>query len=268
MSEQYYKAYVDVFDETYYVDSYTGEGFDQVLSKIEPLINKEASTMYIPSFNFDDAKSELMIIAIEGIRAFDPHREVKLSTFLIRHINNKKISKIRSENKMSNDAFSFFDEGDPENKNKIKRVREEIHFSQFTVPQEGEGVAFEHTISEDGLPGTDSSLFVNRFEKSDFETSLVKICSKLDNKTRKIIELIYFEDYSIKDAAEEVGLSGWAASMRLKKLSERGTFRNIFGIDPNIAIDQSLYLNFEQSLDDILTDNEGLENINVGRCQG
>jgi RNA polymerase sigma factor (sigma-70 family) len=232
--ERGYRAYVDVYDDTFYVDTNTGEGFDKILAKIDPLLNKYASTMYIPGFKFEDAKSELSIIAIEGIKAFDPHRDVKLSTFLHKHIHNKKISFLRSENKMSNDAFAL--QAKDEGTAKIKRIREEINFSQFQANKsqgqgEADSVLFENTIAEEGTPGSDSAVFKTRYDKSEFESSIKKICAKLDYKTRKIIELVYFKDYSIKDAADEVGLSGWAASMRLKKLANKRSFRTIFGVD-------------------------------------
>jgi RNA polymerase sigma factor (sigma-70 family) len=226
-----YRAYVDVYNDRYYVDTNTGEGFDKVLAKIDPLINKFASTMYIPGFKFEDAKSELLIIAIEGIMAFDPHREIKLSTFLHKHLHNKKISFLRSENKMSNDAFSL--NSKEESEKKIKKVREPINFSQFKLVDgnsDPHPTPFENTISDDN-PSYDSAIIKNRIDKSEFESSLDKACQKLDQKTKKIIELMYYEDYSIKDAADAVGLSGWAASMRLKKLAGKSYIRNIFDVD-------------------------------------
>jgi len=220
-----FRAYVQVYDENYYVDTFTGEGYDKVLAKIDPLLCKFAASTYISGYGFEDIKSELTIMAIEGIRAFDPHREVRLSTFLQSHLRNKRISRIRSQNKMSNDAFSCHDNSEID-LTKIRKVKEEIHFSTFARPKDGESVLFEHSIPDDG--GLHSSKR-NIFEAVDFEASLMKISSKLDKKTRKIIELVYFEDYSIKDAAKKVNLSGWAASMRLKKLARKGTFQSVFG---------------------------------------
>lgn len=230
--EKGYRAFVEVYDETYYVDTNTGEGFDKVIAKIDPLLNKFASTMYVPGYKFEDAKSELSIIAIEGIIAFDPFRDIKLSTFLHKHIHNKKISFLKSENKMSNDAFSLHADGDPDDKRKIKRAREELYFSQFKPVNDNESnpMPFENTISEEGLGQNESSVIKNKFEKSEFESSLEKLCEKVDSKTRKIIELMYYDDYSIKDAADAVGLSGWAASMRLKKLAGKTNVQNIFGM--------------------------------------
>jgi RNA polymerase sigma factor (sigma-70 family) len=230
--EKGYRAFVDVYNERYYVDTNTGEGFDKVLAKIDPLLNKFASTLYVPGFKFEDAKSELSIIAIEGIMSFDPHRDVKLSTFLHKHIHNKKISLIKSENKMSNDAFSLqLQEEKGEASPKIRKVREALNFSQFKInnAKDEQTTLFENTIADDNA-SLESSIIKSRYDKTEFESSLEKACERLDSKTKKIIELMYFEDYSIKDAADAVGLSGWAASMRLKKLASKSSIKNIFGI--------------------------------------
>lgn len=224
MLKRGFKAYVQVYDENYYVDTFSGEGLDKVLKKMDPLISKYAANTYISGYGFEDIKNEIVILALEGIQYFEPNRNVKLSTFLQTHLHNKIISKIKSENKMSNDAFNY-SEKDVISPTKIKKARGEINFSQFDKPGENDDAAFESMIPDGG--GLHSCPFSD-YDLVDFETSLLKISSKLDSKTKKIIELVYFDDYSIKDAAEMVGLSGWAASMRLKKLAMRGTFKAIF----------------------------------------
>jgi RNA polymerase sigma factor (sigma-70 family) len=228
MAEHNFQGMAEVFDEVIYIDTMSGEGVDTVLAKIDPLLSKKAASAFIPGFSFDDMKHELVLIAIDGIKKYDGSRDVKLSTFLYRHIENKLISRLRSENKLSNDAFSL--SGKRQGDGKIKKAREEIGFSQFIAADGMEGISFESTISENnGLYFSDG----NAYDKVEFEVSLRRLSKKLDYRTRRIIELIYFEDKSIKDAAKEVGLSGWAASMRLKKLAERHSFRSIFGIDEN-----------------------------------
>jgi RNA polymerase sigma factor (sigma-70 family) len=224
MAKKSFKGNVEVYDQSFYVDTDTGEGVDKVLKKIDPLLCKKASTTFITGYNFEDIKHELVIIAMDGIKKFDATKGVKLSTFLHVHLQNKLISRLRSENKLSNDAFGLY--GRQESDAKIKKARDEINFSQFVPPEGMEGVSFENSIADDGglyFPGK------NAYDKVEFEVSLKKISKKLDYRTRKIIELVYFKDYSIKDAAEAVGLSGWAASMRLKKLANKRSFQSVFG---------------------------------------
>jgi RNA polymerase sigma factor (sigma-70 family) len=224
MAEKSFEGIVKVYKEEFYVNTETGVGLDSVLKKIDPLLCMMASKTYIPGYSFEDIKHELVLMAIDGIRSYNPDKQAMLSTFLHIHLNNKLISRIRSENKMSNDAFGLF-EKNSEGDSKIRRAREELSFTQCT-PLNEEGLMFEHTVSdEDGLYESGKAKSVSQIH---FEVSLNKLCDKLDEKTAKIIKLIYFEDYSIKDAAKEVGLSGWAASMRLKNLSKKKYFRDIF----------------------------------------
>ncbi len=224
MSEKAFEGIVKVYKEEFYVNTQTGVGLDSVLRKIDPLLCMMASKTYIPGYTFEDIKHELVLMAIDGIRSYNPDKQAMLSTFLHIHLNNKLISRIRSENKMSNDAFGLF-EKDSEGGGKIRRAREELNFSQCS-PLNEEGLSFENTISdEDGLYSSGRAKTISEI---DFEVSLKKLVGRLDEKTAKIIKLMYFEDYSIKDAAKAVNLSGWAASMRLKNLSKKKYFRDVF----------------------------------------
>tara|TARA_A100001011_G_scaffold379364_1_gene445296 strand:+ start:8613 stop:9404 length:792 start_codon:yes stop_codon:yes gene_type:complete len=251
---------VDVYDENFYVDTRTGEGLDLVLDKIDPLLCKMASKTYIPGYFFDDIKQELAAIAINGIRSYNPKKKVKLSTFLHIHLRNKLISKIRSKNKMSKDAFGLDDlnmyackcgstsspieesvllkDGSCEIKvscpdcqsvlsKKTRKIREEILFTQIRTSnnEKSDEINFEDMISdEESMYGSGASLY----RQVDFIESLNKLSESIDEKTARIVELICLEDYSIKDAASEVGLSGWAASMRLKNLSKNKVIRDMF----------------------------------------
>jgi DNA-binding MarR family transcriptional regulator len=84
---------------------------------------------------------------------------------------------------------------------------------------------FENTISDDdGLYGSTGLSFGDK----EFELTLRKISKDLDPDTARIIELLYYEDLPINKAAEAVGLTGSAASMRLKKLEKNESFRMAF----------------------------------------
>lgn len=220
-----FKGEVKMYNEVYFVDTETGEGVDKVLKKIDPLLCKMASSTYIPGHTFEDIKQELSIMAIKGIKSYDPTRQTALSTFLHQHLRNKIISKLKSENKMSNDANIISNSG--ESDAKIKRAKEELSFSQCASRyNDGEEMPFEHTVAEaDGFYQAPTK----RFDDVNFEVSINKISEKLEDKTATIIRLVCFEDYTIKDAAEKVGLSGWAASTRLKKLAKRHSIRSVLG---------------------------------------
>lgn len=221
-----FRAYVQVYDEVYYVNTFTGEGYDLVIKKLDPLLRKLASKIYIPGYNHEDLKNELVVMALEGIQVFEPERNVKLSTFLQTHLHNKIISWIRGENRLSNDAFGLLDDVNA-GSNKLRKNREEISFSAFETSLDGEdgGGYFENTVAEENGMFSDG---IPTLDEVEFRSTLLKASEQLDHKTRKIVELISLKDYSIKDAGEKVGLTGWAASVRLKRLSERGSFRAVF----------------------------------------
>jgi len=244
-----FKGTVVIYKESVYIDTDTGEGVGFVLKKIDPLLSKMASKYFISGYQFNDKKQLLSIIAMEGIRSYNPDKGASLSTFLHRHLRNKFISKLRSENKISNDAFGLYSTeeecdcggsilpGDGIKfcdlcgrrfSEKFKRARPEIGFSQIRMVEtsDGEPELFENTLSQSNGMYKESD---HMFSRIDFRTSLSSAIKDIDPVTLVIMELIYFEDYSIKDAAKMVGLTGWAASMKLKKLSENEKFAEVFG---------------------------------------
>jgi len=225
MREKVFVGSAHLYDERIYVDTRSGVGVDLVLKKIDPLLCKMASSTYMDGFGFQDIKQELAIIAIDGIRSYNPDKKVKMSTFLHIHLRNKLISKLRSENKMSNDAFAF-NEAKPAMP--MRKTRREVNFSQISSNLNSDDSSefdFESSIdSEDSLYGVRASAH----DSVEFLASLEKLSCSIDKKTSKIIELVCLRDYSIKDAASEVGLSGWAASMRLKNLSKNRIIKDLF----------------------------------------
>lgn len=223
-----FEGIVRVYDETFYVNTETGVGLGSVLKKIEPLLNKMSSKTYIAGYTFEDIKQELTIMAIQGVCSYNPAKGTKLSSFLQTHLKNKLISKLRSVNKMSNDSFALYEKnGTNVGGGKIRKVREEILFSSCTPDNvEDPSMMFENTVSEEeGLYGRSGPSFADK----DFELALQSLEGEIDEDTITIMKLIYYEDYPIKKAAEAVGLTGWAASMRLKKLTENECFMNAFG---------------------------------------
>ena len=202
----------------------------------------------MPGYRFEDIKQELTIIAIEGINSFNPEKKVKLSTFLHVHLRNKLVSKIRSTNKLSNDAFSLKSKNgnilcdcdgeilkvkDPTDdiigvcdscgkghKNLFRKSRGEILFTQINPRKNRSGDEygeFQDTLSSDSsIYGSPATLV----ENMEFRESLSSLISVVEPKTAKILELICLEDYSLKDAASDVGITGWAASIKLKKLGK------------------------------------------------
>jgi len=227
-----YSGYVEMYDEKIYIDMATKKGYARVLERIDPLLCKWSSRTYLPGYTYEDIKQELSIIIVEGINAYDHKKKVKLSTFLHTHLRNKLISKIKSVNKLSNDACSL--RGDAmldgeEEIPKYRRSREELNFSTMAKvdPSSGEEYCeFQNTISNsDSLYSEDGTVF----ERIDLELAIEKVAAVVDEKTYTILRRVCLDGCSIKDAASEVGLTGWAASMRLKKLSRHKIIKDMLG---------------------------------------
>lgn len=247
-----YKTNIRMYDEDIYVDTETKQGYARIIERINPLLCKWASRTYMPGHSFEDIKQELTIIIIDGINAFDPSKKVKLSTFLHTHLRNKLVSKIKSFNKLSNDACSLHDDiageicecggkiekktingygGMKEDKwicqscdltfsSNLRKSRGEINFSsmpRLDMSSGEEYLDFESTLGEtSSLNSSENS----EYDKAELLYILNKIEKKIDDKTFSILKMVCVEGYSFKDAAEKVGLTSWAASVRLKKLAK------------------------------------------------
>jgi RNA polymerase sigma factor (sigma-70 family) len=253
----YFQGNVRLYNEEFYVNSNTGEGLDRVLKKIDPLLFKMSNSLFIPNYAPEDVKQELAILAIEGVRSYDATKNVKLSTFLHIHLHNKIISKIRSKNKLSNNAFSMSEDislpstcdcgsadfkvekkdgveisrectsCDKLYRKEIRTAKKEVLFSEIGARMSAnldEEVMFIDSVGNDGSVFSSGK---NSEDELEAEASIGSICYGLDEKTSKILKLISLEDYSIKDAAEEVGLSPWAANLRLKNLSRNKKIRDM-----------------------------------------
>ncbi len=216
--------WVDVYDEKFRVNQRTGKNFDKVLLKAEGLVIK-LTKKYISSFRymtFDELKNELFAIAIDGIRNYNPKRrgDVKFSTFLTIHLENKLISLVRSDRKQANNASSLVNEG---------YATELPLYSMVGFSKAGQKTSkYERYSSVDNSIPAASNIFrgagINPYDKSEFSIALIQVL----NKRRKghpietdVLYRMYFEDKTIKELAKEHGLSGWAISMRIKKFGER-----------------------------------------------
>jgi len=241
-----YEDNIQMYEETIYVSTVTKQGYERILKKIDPLIRSMSAKVYIPGYAFEDVKQEISRIAIEGIDSFDPEKKVRLSTFLHVHLRNKVISLIKHHNKISNDASVSLEldlglcecggklvqreEADSNNSdsticNSCKKVtnhfyrrsREELVFSSISTQEQADDQAdFQSTLSMD-----DAIFSKDGYSGSiDIESVLKKVREEVDPNTAHVLRRICVDGLSIKDAAAEVGLTGWTASVRIKKLAE------------------------------------------------
>jgi len=245
MDKEHFRGIVKMFNEEILIDKRTKLGYEKVLSKIDPLLCGWASRVYMPGYDFDDIKQEASIIAIEGIEAFDPEKNVKLSSFLTTHIKNKIISKLKSVNKLSNDASLVtisektcsckspdFSQNICNNCNltrdsRYRSSREEYSFSSLNndlLTNSGEYVSFENSISNSDCFYSDD---VSGYDEADLSIAINRLRDSIDPMTFDILKMVWLDGHSIKYAAQEVGISGWGASMRLKKLSKNRVIKDL-----------------------------------------
>lgn len=249
-----------IYDNEIYINTFTGEGYDLVIGKMKNYIDWYSGKIRLSGFERDDIKQLITMILLDGIRRYNPRLKIKLSTFLYVHIKNRIISRIKEETRQSlnatyNEQLHKFickcgtslmaNRAEASNiicascKSKVDNtwlIRAE-HFEPISL----DGITSSYN-DEDGAGEKSSAIYYNgqknhivdffgriiNHDDLDKNLDFAKILSNEDKTTRKIAELMYYKDYSITDAAKEVGLTCWAASLRLKKLKNKKNISDYF----------------------------------------
>ena len=95
-----FAGWINIDNESVYVDTRNGTGYDIVIKKLDRMIKFLASKYKFSGFTFEDAKQHVCMHVLEGIPKFDPTREnVKLSTFLQMRIQRRLINEIRDNSR-------------------------------------------------------------------------------------------------------------------------------------------------------------------------
>lgn len=190
---------VKMYDEEYEICHESCSGYEKVISKIDPLVNKFARKLCAFGLDFEDSKQEVLIILIEGIKNYDEEKEVKLSTFLHVHINNKVISKMKTLSKKSRCA-TLSKEGD---------FAREIAFSK---------------LSEKDLDGYVPISSFTDFHYDEDKLHLQQIFDEVESmygqQTSELLYLVSIEGYTKIAAAKILNINSWTASNKLKKLAK------------------------------------------------
>lgn len=199
---------VKMYDEEYEISHDTCLGYEKVMSKIDPLVNKYARKLCAFGLDFEDSKQEVLIILIEGIKNYDEEKNVKLSTFLHVHINNKVISKMKTLSKKSRCATL----------SKDQNFAREIAFSK---------------LSEKDLDGYVPISSFTDFHYDEDKLHLQQIFDHVeeiyDKETSELLYLVSIEGYTKIAASEILGINSWTASNKLKKLSKDSRIMELLG---------------------------------------
>jgi len=257
-----------IYDKEIFINTFTGQGYDKVIETMTDYINWYSGKIRLAGFDREDIKQLIVLIILDGIRRYNPNvkingNKIKLSTFLYVHIRNRIISRIKEETRQSLNAtynapqykftcpcgVSFSstmadakcciackmvipNEFTPDSKWK-KRAEHVEPVSLDGIMSSMNEEESSDKASRVHYNGRNNSLIdffgkVESVEDIDRELDFSNVLSEEDDVTRKIAELMYNEDYSITDAAREVGLTCWAASLRLKKLKSKKHIREFF----------------------------------------
>ena len=188
---------VQMYDELVEINQESGYGFDLVLKKIEPFICSQAFSFDIPNLSKEDFKQDIYIIAIQGIKNYNPSKGTKLSTFLHTHIINKIISKLKSTYRKSKDA---------------SYISSDESFSQEILKDE----FYDDDIVELGFDFFKN----NKATNLDFELFLDKLKNNIEYDTWLLIKLICIDGHSVREASDKLGIKFWTAAKKIKELSK------------------------------------------------
>lgn len=254
-----FAGWITVDDESIYVDTRDGSGYDRVIAKMTKLIKYLAAKYKFSGFTFEDAKQHVSLHIIEGMSKFDPRKEIKLSTFLQMRINRRLINEIRDDSRFYRNAtmlniqsftvncscgsiFSLSLNSDEEiaDKNCSECGANLANASKRAVSQTELPIDSALELSDDTYsPNTENMIKNTNIFGDPKDISEDHIIARHDFKEWlkdedprmiKVIELICFHDYSIKEAAAEAGISNAGANIRLKNLRKNRKIKEMLGL--------------------------------------
>lgn len=205
----------------------------------------------IDGFDYEDINHLIISLMLDGIKRYNNKLNVKVSTFLFTHVKNRLHNLIEKELSPKNNPtnghqrFKFncicgfvskvLDKNDFICPNCFisvatakKLKREKYYLTQLMNEKPEEKDAYGLNQQKKSIDILVSSATLDGVE---FNIDFYKVFGVEDAKTAKIAELIYFNSYSIADAARYVGLSGAGASIRLKNLKNKESVKQFFNIE-------------------------------------
>lgn len=253
-----------IYEDEVYINTYTGEGYDLVVKKMQKFVDWYSGKIRLAGFDQDDIKQFMFVLMLDGIRRYNPRppgtkTDIRLSTFLYIHVKNRIISRIKEETRQSLNATyneqlykficpcktSFVTTKEEAFKSVCGSCKKKVDDTWKIRAEHHEPISLDTLMSvneDDGANDKASRIHyngkknnfidffgsLNEIEDIDRNIDFSNILCEEDDTTRKIAELMYNEDYSITDAAKEVGLTCWAASLRLKKLKNKKHIKDFF----------------------------------------
>lgn len=243
-NQSYFIGKAWVYDKEIFINTLTGDGYDDVLVQMSEYIERQVRKLKLSGFDHNDVRQLLISFLFDGIRRFSLSYGIKLSTFLDVHIRNKIVSRIKTDTAQSLNAtldkqiFRIICECG----NIINAYKKDIEkiVCESCNKKLNKNCKIYHKkilpasldtllISESTQLEKHNSFFntTDEIERINKKLDFDKLLSGEDEITRKIAELLY-DDYDIKEAAQEVGITGWQATLKLRKLRNKKRFVEYF----------------------------------------
>lgn len=251
---------VKIYNKTIYIDTRDGTGYDKAISLLEKHINRLSYKYNLSSFGFcqEDTRQHIVLRILEGIPKYDPDNKMSLSTFLYMRVERLIINEIRNASigtknptVLKTSLYSVFCKCGNKfmlglgKENDIESVKcyacedtlENSKIYHVNVPPESidclpsikdikednKVYLFDDFISDDNVYiqmvfGKKRSLEEDVTLKHDLEKWIDK---EDDKRVKKLVELICFKDYSLKDASKVIGMSHTWAKYTLENLKKK-----------------------------------------------
>lgn len=246
---------VRLYDSDIYIDTRTGQGYDEVIKKLSALVRKFMMQFHFNGNSSADTKHDIIVHILEGIPKYNPGKNTKLSTFIEMRVNRRLINDLRDKSRLSKNAtylniktfhivcvcgndfiatisnsdlltYTCVECGKPVShaKKMVQVNTPEVSESMLHITDDMHQTNLQIGDHEQIMKGRSKSLDDEVIFRHDMQAFL----ETADPRIVKIFELIYFYDYSIQAAAEKVGLSGAGANMKLKDLQDNKAIQELF----------------------------------------
>lgn len=258
-----FSGIVRVNNADIYVNTQTGSGYEAVINELNGMINFLSAKYQFNGCSFEDRRHNIIVHILEGMPKYDPRRGTKLSSFLQMRINRRLINELRNESRISKNATflnintfhilcecganthvnipvgdSIEDNVCPECQMSLADVKQivsssapELNASMVSIPMHS-GNGYDDIETLDYAGSKTHNIFGQQIKLDEeviYISDLQKWLQDEDPRVVKIIELVCFNDYSITDAAKQVGLTGAGASLKLKNLKKKKIVKELLG---------------------------------------
>jgi RNA polymerase sigma factor for flagellar operon FliA len=189
---------------------------DQLILQYAPLVKYVVGRMVVSLpglLNNEDILSYGTIGLIQAVDRFDPRQGVKFETYAIRRIRGAILDAIRSLHPVSRDANRRAREIEHAYDDLVQRLGrlpsdEEVSehlgltVEELQLGEEDEHLTLLDQLADDALPGV-----AEQVERDDLYRHLVAAIRALSERDRLVITLYYYEELTLKEISEVLGVS-------------------------------------------------------------